>query len=72
MAGTATYKRVMCQVDSVKFYPIEARYSLSRSANQVGRRIGDSLQGRAFMCGPTPCGRGGSCWTPTKPGTCGA
>ncbi len=49
MAGKATYKRVMCQVDSVKFYPIEARYSLSRSANQVGRRIGDSLQGRAFI-----------------------
>lgn len=49
MAGTATYKRVMCQIDSVKFYPIEARYSLSRSANQVGRRIGDSLQGRAFI-----------------------
>ena len=49
MAGKATYKRVMVQVDSVKFYPIEARYSLSRSANQVGRRIGDSLQGRAFI-----------------------
>ena len=26
MAGNATYKRVMCQIDSVKFYPIEARY----------------------------------------------
>lgn len=49
MAGKATYKRVMCQVDAVKFYPIEARYSLSRSANQVGRRVGDSLQGRAFI-----------------------
>jgi hypothetical protein len=49
MADKATYKRVMCQVDNIKFYPIEARYSLSRNANQVGRRIGDSLQGRAFI-----------------------
>lgn len=49
MAGNATYKRVMCQIDAIKFYPIEARYSLSRSANQVGRRVGDSLQGRAYI-----------------------
>ena len=49
MAGNATYKRVMCTIDSTKFYPVEARYSLSRSANQVGRRVGDSLQGRAYI-----------------------
>ena len=49
MAGAATYKRVMVEVGGLKFFPVEARYSLSRSANQVGRRIGDSLQGRAFI-----------------------
>ena len=49
MAGAATYKRVMVEVGGLRFFPVEARYSLSRSANQVGRRIGDSLQGRAFM-----------------------
>jgi hypothetical protein len=49
MAGAATYKRVMVEIGNLKFYPIEARYSLSRNANQVGRRIGDSLQGRAFV-----------------------
>jgi hypothetical protein len=39
----------MVEVGGLRFFPVEARYSLSRSANQVGRRIGDSLQGRAFM-----------------------
>src|SRR5690349_14611133 len=48
MAG-ATYKRVMVEVDSVKFFPLEAKYALSRGANQVGRRIGESLTGRAFV-----------------------
>lgn len=47
--ATVTYKRVMVRIDNVEFFPIEARYSLSRAANQVGRRIGDSLQARAFI-----------------------
>ena len=47
MAGT--FKRVMIEIDSVKFYPLEAKYSLSRNANQVGRRIGESLTGRAYV-----------------------
>jgi len=45
--ATVTYKRVMVRIDNVEFYPIEARYTLSRAANQVGRRIGDSLLSRA-------------------------
>ncbi len=48
MAG-ATYKRVMCEVDSVKFFPLEAKYSLTRQANNVGRRVGESLAGRAYV-----------------------
>ena len=48
MAGS-TYKRVKCKIGAVEFYPIEVKYSLSRSANQVGRRIGESLQSRAFV-----------------------
>jgi hypothetical protein len=48
MAG-ATYKRVKCKIGSVEFYPIEAKYGLSRAANQVGRRIGESLQARAYV-----------------------
>lgn len=47
MAGT--FKRVMIEIDSVKFYPLEVKYSLSRNANQVGRRIGESLVGRAYV-----------------------
>lgn len=48
MAGS-TYKRVMLEVDSVKFYPLEVKYGLGRAANQVGRRIGESMQARAFV-----------------------
>ena len=47
MAGT--FKRVMIEIDSVKFYPLEAKYSLTRNANQMGRRIGESLVGRAYV-----------------------
>jgi hypothetical protein len=47
MAGT--FKRVMIEIDAVKFYPLEVKYSLARSANQVGRRIGESLVGRASV-----------------------
>ncbi len=42
----ATYNRVKVKVDSVEFRPVEARYTLTRNANQVGRRVGDSLVGR--------------------------
>ena len=48
MAGV-TYKRVQVEFGSVKFWPNEAKYSLARNANQVGRRIGDSLQARAYV-----------------------
>ena len=44
-----TYKRVMVDLGGVKFYPVEAKYSLARNANQAGRRIGDSLQARAYI-----------------------
>ncbi|MBK8056891.1 MAG: hypothetical protein IPK33_03115 [Gemmatimonadetes bacterium] len=47
--ATSTYKRVKCKIGSVEFYPIEVKYGMSRSANQVGRRIGESLQARAFV-----------------------
>lgn len=47
--ATATYKRVLVEVDSVKFYPIEAKYAVSRAANQAGRRIGESMQARAYI-----------------------
>ncbi len=42
----ATYNRVKVKVDSVEFRPVEAHYQISRNANQVGRRVGDSLVGR--------------------------
>jgi len=48
MASSA-YKRVKCKVGSVEFFPIEAKYALSRAANQVGRRVGESLVGRAHI-----------------------
>jgi hypothetical protein len=44
-----TYKRVAVDIGGVKFYPVEAKYSLARNANQAGRRIGDSLQARAYI-----------------------
>ena len=47
MAG-ATYKRVMLEIDSVKFFPTECKYTLNRQANNVGRRVGESLVGRAY------------------------
>jgi hypothetical protein len=47
--ASATYKRVRCKIGSAEFYPLEAKYALSRSANQVGRRIGESLQARAYV-----------------------
>jgi hypothetical protein len=46
MAGT--FKRVKLEVDSVAYYPLEVKYALQRNANQVGRRIGESLTGRAY------------------------
>ena len=48
MAG-ATYKRVMCEIGPVKFFPMEAKYTLNRQANSVGRRVGESLVGRAYL-----------------------
>lgn len=48
MAG-ATYKRVKCKIGSAEFFPLEAKYGMSRSANQIGRRIGESLQARAYV-----------------------
>jgi hypothetical protein len=44
-----TYKRVSIEIGSVKFFPLEVKYTLNRSANQVGRRIGESLVGRAYV-----------------------
>lgn len=48
MAGS-TYKRVMLDIDSVKFFPLEVKYAMSRSANQVGRRVGESMVSRAYV-----------------------
>ena len=48
MAG-ATYKRVMIESDGIKFFPAEAKYTLNRQANNVGRRVGESLVGRAYV-----------------------
>jgi hypothetical protein len=48
MAGS-TMKRVEVKIDSVTFWPLEARYTVTRNANQVGRRIGDSLQARVSI-----------------------
>jgi len=42
----ATYNRVKVKVDSVEFRPSEVKYTLARNANQVGRRVGDSVVGR--------------------------
>ena len=44
MAG-ATYKRCKCKIGSVEFFPIEAKYGLSRSSNphDVSRLTQDSL-----------------------------
>ncbi len=47
--ASATFKRAMVEIDAVKFYPLEAQYQFSRNANQVGRRIGESMQGRAHI-----------------------
>ena len=47
--ANAVFKRVKCKIGSVEFYPIEVKYGLSRSANQVGRRIGESLQARTYI-----------------------
>ena len=49
MAGSATYKRVMVEVDDVKFYPVEARYALKRDSNHVGRRVGNSVAAKAYI-----------------------
>lgn len=46
---TTTYKRVQVEIGDVRFFPIEARYTLARNANHAGRRIGDSLQARAYV-----------------------
>lgn len=43
----ATYNRVKVKIDSVEFRPSEVTYTLNRNANQVGRRVGDSVVGRA-------------------------
>ena len=45
----ATYKRVQVEVGSIKFFPQEARYSVTRDTNQVGRRIGESMRARAYV-----------------------
>lgn len=42
----ATYNRVKVKIGSVEFRPVEAKYTITRNANQVGRRVGDSLIGR--------------------------
>jgi len=42
----ATYNRVKVKIDSVEFRPSEVNYKISRNANQVGRRVGDSVVGR--------------------------
>lgn len=44
-----TYKRVQVEVGGIKFFPQEARYSVTRDSNQVGRRIGESLRARAYV-----------------------
>ncbi|MDX2058522.1 MAG: hypothetical protein SFV24_12025, partial [Gemmatimonadales bacterium] len=45
----ATYNRVKVKIDSVEFRPSEVSYKLSRNANQVGRRVGDSVVGRVAI-----------------------
>ena len=42
----ATYNRVKVKIDSIEFRPSEVTYTLTRNANQVGRRVGDSVVGR--------------------------
>ena len=42
----ATYNRVKVKIDSVEFRPSEVTYRVNRNANQVGRRVGDSVVGR--------------------------
>ncbi len=42
----ATYNRVKVKIDSIEFRPVQATYRIARNANQVGRRIGDSMVGR--------------------------
>ncbi|MBX3145448.1 MAG: hypothetical protein KF785_01650 [Gemmatimonadales bacterium] len=42
----ATYNRVKVKIGSIEFRPVEAKYTITRNANQVGRRVGDSLIGR--------------------------
>lgn len=42
----ATYNRVKVKIDSVEFRPSEVIYRVNRNANQVGRRVGDSVVGR--------------------------
>jgi hypothetical protein len=44
-----TYKRVQVEVGGVKFWPIEAKYSVARNSNHAGRRVGDSMQARAYV-----------------------
>lgn len=45
----ATYNRVKVKIDGIEFRPTQATYTITRNANQVGRRIGDSLIGRATI-----------------------
>lgn len=45
----ATYNRVKVKIDSVEFRPSEVTYRVSRNANQVGRRVGDSVVGRVHI-----------------------
>lgn len=42
-----TYNRVKVKIDGIEFRPVQATYRITRNANQVGRRIGDSLVARA-------------------------
>jgi hypothetical protein len=45
----ATYKRVQAEVGSVRFYPLEAKYEISRGADETGRRTASPLVGRAHL-----------------------
>lgn len=45
----AKYKRVKIKIGSVEFYPMEVQYVLSRQANNVGRRVGESMAARAYV-----------------------
>jgi hypothetical protein len=39
----------MIEIDSIKFFPMEVKYAVSRASNNVGKRVGESLAARAFV-----------------------